>query len=103
MERLDAHLIPSKLEGVTFGQDAIVHVGGQTLIKHTLYVGNDNDYLTAVADPLAPACVAGSPCSRAMVPYPNQIFVFAFDDGDLPGYVPQQIKSRAVPQCGLGD
>ena len=55
---MSVHLIPSKVEGVTFGPDVIVHVAGQTLIKHTLYIGNDNDYLSAVADPLAPACVA---------------------------------------------
>jgi hypothetical protein len=47
---------------------------------------------------------AGDP-TRGMVPNPNQFYVFAFDDTDLPSYVPQQIKPRAqldhLPPLGL--
>src|SRR5262249_464820 len=39
--RIDAHLIPAKLEGVAFGQDVVIG----SVIKHTLYVANDNDFL----------------------------------------------------------
>jgi len=35
---IDARLIPSKIEGVTFGQDITMTVNGQTLIRHTIYV-----------------------------------------------------------------
>ena len=40
----------------------------------------------------------------ATVDNPNQFFVFAFDDEDLPGFVPQQIKAFS-PLCpdGPGD
>ncbi|WP_028311957.1 esterase-like activity of phytase family protein [Derxia gummosa] len=58
--------IPAKLEGMTFGQDVVI--GGK--VRHTLYVGNDNDFL------------ATAPGGRAN---PNQWFVFAFDDADLGG------------------
>jgi len=37
----------------------------------------------------------------ATVDNPNQIFVFAFDDADLPGFVPQQIKAFS-PLCPEG-
>lgn len=58
--------IPAKLEGMAFGEDVVV--GG--VVKHTLYIGNDNDFL------------ATTPGGRAN---PNQWFVFAFDDADLAG------------------
>jgi hypothetical protein len=64
--------VPAKIEGLAFGQDVVL--GGR--IKHTLYVANDNDY-TAVAGGLD---------------NPSAWFVFAFDDTDLPGFVPQQLK-----------
>ena len=69
-----ATAIPAKLEGVSFGPDVII--GG--LVKHTIWVANDNDFLT----PLPPAVGSGD--------NPNQFFVFAFDDHDLPSYEPQQ-------------
>jgi len=52
--------IPAKLEGIAFGND-IVDSG---VVKHTLYLVNDNDFVPAVAGP-------------------NRIFVFAFTDADL--------------------
>ena len=70
--------IPAKLEGFAFGPD--VEVDGAT--KHTLFIGNDNDFS---------ANVGGKP-------NPNQIFVFAFDDADLTststGYRAQEFVER---------
>lgn len=48
---IDSLFIPSKLEGMTFGQDAVI--GGAT--HHTLYIANDNDFLGEIADPTDPA------------------------------------------------
>lgn len=79
---IDRRLIPSKIEGIAFGPDVVV--GG--VMRHTLFVANDNDFLAEIADPLK---APGDP-TRGMVANPNQIYVFAFDDADLPGYVPQQ-------------
>ena len=64
-------------------------------------MANDNDFLTVIADPLAKACTNVNSCSRAMVPYPNQWYVFAFDNSDLPDYVPQQVKAQDSLECGL--
>ena len=65
--------IPAKLEGISFGQD--VTIGGER--KHTLYVANDNDFLPSVDG------------SAGALDNPNQFFVFAFDDNDLPFFEPQ--------------
>jgi hypothetical protein len=70
--------IPAKLEGVAFGPD--LTVGG--VAKHTIYLANDNDYLPVVTDLLHPL---GSD-------NPNQVFVFAIDTADLPGFVPQRFE-----------
>jgi hypothetical protein len=80
---IKSYLIPSKLEGVAFGQDVVMN--GVT--RHTLYVANDNDFLATIADPLKQP----DDPTRGMVPNPNQFYVFAFDDADLAGFVPQQI------------
>ncbi|MBI1752075.1 MAG: esterase-like activity of phytase family protein [Acidobacteria bacterium] len=69
--------IPAKLEGLAFGQD--VRVDG--VLKHTLFLASDNDYTAVVTDNLHPAGA----------PNPNQFFVFAFSDDDLPGFAPQRI------------
>ena len=53
-------MIPAKLEGIAFGMDIVD--GG--VVKHTLYMANDNDFIPAVAGP-------------------NKFFVFAFTDADL--------------------
>jgi len=98
---LDTHLIPSKIEGAAFGQDITMIVNGQVVTRHMLYIANDNDFLTMVADTLVKACSSGTACSRGMVPYPNQFYVFAFDDSDLPNYVPQLIKPQDSLECGL--
>jgi hypothetical protein len=71
--------VPAKLEGITFGQDVVI--GGQ--IKHTLYIANDNDYS---------AVVANSHHAGGTADNPNKLFVFAFDDDDLPDFVPQRFR-----------
>jgi hypothetical protein len=75
-----ADQIPAKLEGITLGPD--VKQGKTTL--HTLWVANDNDFLTEVPDD-----------NKVVVPNPNQYFVFGFTDADLAGskLVPQQFRS----------
>jgi hypothetical protein len=73
--------VPAKLEGLAFGQDVVIN--GAT--KHTLYVVNDNDFTATVKDK-----------SNDDTDNPNQFFVFAFDDTDLPGFVPQQIKAFSL-------
>ena len=74
--------IPAKLEGLAFGQDVVIN--GVT--KHTLYVSNDNDYVPVITD-------KGHPNS---IDNPNKFFVFAFDDNDLPGFVPQQMRQFSL-------
>lgn len=54
--------IPAKLEGMAFGDDVM----DQGVLKHTLYVGNDNDFVPGVAGP-------------------NNVYVFGFTDADLGG------------------
>jgi hypothetical protein len=71
--------IPAKLEGVAFGQD--IAIAGVT--KHTLYVTNDNDFTATVKDSNHPSGIDN----------PNKFFVFAVDSADLPGFVPQQVRS----------
>jgi hypothetical protein len=76
--------IPAKLEGVTFGPD--LDVGG--VMKHTLFIANDNDFLATVKGSIHPTGVDN----------PNQIFVFTFTQSDLPGFVPQQLEANE--HCG---
>jgi len=65
--------IPAKIEGIAFGQD--VFLNGEWL--HTLYIANDNDFLPGTAGP-------------------NQFYVYAFSDKDLPNYTAQRFG--AVPE-----
>ena len=60
--------IPAKLEGMAFGEDIVV----DGVVKHTLYLANDNDFL------------ATTPGGKSN---PNQWFVFAFTASDLGGSV----------------
>jgi len=71
--------IPSKLEGIAFGEDVVV--GGKTM--HTLYLSNDNDFLGS-------AIPNGG---TTAVPYGNQFYVFAFE-----GNLVQQGIAAAVPE-----
>ena len=67
--------IPAKLEGMAFGSD--IDIGGTSY--HTLYIGNDNDFLPSAGN--------------------NQWYVFAFTDADLAGSVFQnQSIVAAVPE-----
>lgn len=65
--------IPSKIEGLAFGQDVTV----DGVLTHTLWIANDNDFL--------PGTAGG-----------NNFYVFGFTDGDLPGFLAQQFA--AVPE-----
>jgi hypothetical protein len=76
----DPNDIPAKLEGVAFGPDVVVN-GAK---KHTLFVANDNDFLATVTDTNHPSGIDN----------PNQFFVFAFEAGDLPTYVPQRLTKH---------
>lgn len=70
--------IPAKLEGMAFGQD-IVDNG---VTKHTLYVANDNDFVSGVAGD-------------------NKFFVFSFTDADLAAKglgALQQQQIAAIPE-----
>lgn len=67
--------IPSKIEGISFGQDVVVN--GKT--QHTLWIANDNDFTPATSGQ-------------------NLFYVFGFTDSDLGGatYAPEQVA--AVPE-----
>jgi hypothetical protein len=71
--------IPAKVEGIAFGPDVTVN----GVLKHTLWVANDNDFLAAVPDK-----------NGVVVDNPNQFFVFAFGDADLPRFVPQRFRAE---------
>lgn len=74
---ITASNIPSKIEGMAFGADIMEN--GVTY--HTLYVGNDNDFITEAGD--------------------NKFFVFKFTDADLgttTGFVNQAFIA-AVPEA----
>jgi hypothetical protein len=78
--------VPAKIEGLAFGPD--VTVDGQ--VEHTLFVSNDNDFLSQV--PLA---------DGTLVDNPNQFFVFGFTEADLAKFgvdefVPQEVA--AIPE-----
>jgi hypothetical protein len=80
--------IPAKIEGLAFGQDVTLNGA----VKHTLYVANDNDFTSAVLDK-----------NNVTVDNPNQFFVFAFDDTDLPGFVAQRFTSHGDDDRRHGD
>jgi len=71
--------IPAKLEGLAFGQDVMLN----GVPMHTLYITNDNDFLAAVSDK-----------NDLIVDNPNQYFVFAFSDADLPGFLQQKFTGH---------
>lgn len=82
-----ADQVPAKLEGIAFGPDVVVN--GVT--EHTLYVSNDNDFLATTTDD-----------HGATVDNPNQFFVFAFTDADLPGLVEQEVQVIDGTECDEG-
>ncbi len=71
--------IPAKLGGLAFGPDVVI--AGQA--KHTLWMSNDNDFTPVVPN---------SHHASGFAENPNTFFVFAFDEVDLPGFVPQQFR-----------
>jgi hypothetical protein len=73
--------IPAKIEGMAFGQDVVINGG----IRHTLFIANDNDFLSSITDSNHPDGIDN----------PNQFFVFAFDDSELPGLVKQRIRVQS--------
>ena len=76
---IKAEDIPAKLEGLAFGPNVVIN----GVLKHTLFIANDNDFVgTIMPDTYHPAGIDN----------PNQFFVFAVDRTDLPDFVPQKIK-----------
>ncbi|HEY2860462.1 MAG TPA: esterase-like activity of phytase family protein [Terracidiphilus sp.] len=73
---IDSATIPAKIEGITFGPDIKQH----GITTHTLWVANDNDFLSTTTD-----------SKGNTIDNPNQFFVFGFTDADLGG-------SKLVPQ-----
>jgi len=73
--RITNALVPSKIEGVAFGQD--VTLDGASF--HTLWVANDNDFSLATSGT-------------------NQFFVFAVTDADLGAIFEPQAIAAAVPE-----
>ncbi len=76
---IDPKQIPAKLEGIAFGPDVttIDPATRRPVVKHTLFLANDNDFIGTMAPPVG------------VGDNPNQFFVFAFVDEDLPGFEPQ--------------
>ncbi len=60
--------VPAKIEGMAFGPDVTINGA----VQHTLFIANDNDFLTDVSGQ-------------------NTFYVVAFTDADLPGFVRQQV------------
>jgi len=76
---IDSQHIPSKIEGLAFGDDVMIN----GVVTHTLYVANDNDFLSTDPD--------------TGFDNPNQWFVFGLTDADLgTAFVQQSIA--AVPE-----
>ena len=69
--------IPSKIEGVAFGTDVVLN----GIVEHTLWIGNDNDFVPATSGP-------------------NLYYVVGFSDADLGGslFVPQAIAAVPEPE-----
>lgn len=69
--------IPSKLEGLAFGQDVVIN----GVIQHTLWVSNDNDFVSGVAGD-------------------NKFYVFAFASSEAPAFAAQELPPVPVPAAG---
>jgi hypothetical protein len=81
---ISADKIPAKIEGLAFGEDAMVN--GQ--LMHTLYVSTDNDFL------------ASAVASGVTIANPSMFYVFGFTDADLGGNTvlqAQQLNAVPVP------
>lgn len=75
---LTAAQIPAKIEGIAFGDDVMV----DGVVNHTLYIANDNDFLTSAGN--------------------NNFYVFGLTDADLravgASYTAQAFTANAVPE-----
>jgi hypothetical protein len=80
--------IPAKLESLAFGPD--IRVKG--VLKHTLFVANDNDFIGTVTDTNHPNGIDN----------PNRFFVFSVDTADLPDYVAQRLTGNDDRMCRGG-
>lgn len=78
-----AQNIPAKIEGMAFGDDVIYN--GINL--HTLWVTNDNDFLSTIIDTKHPLGFDNT----------NNFYMFGFSDEDLAGFI-QQAISTEVPE-----
>jgi hypothetical protein len=78
-----AQNIPAKIEGMTFGQDVVYN----NVNLHTLWISNDNDFLSTITDTKHPQGFNN----------PNNFYVFGFSDADLQNYVAQKISVK-VPE-----
>lgn len=80
-----AQNIPAKLEGMTFGEDIVYN----NQVLHTLWITNDNDFLSIITDSKHPQGFSNT----------NNFYLFGFTDQDLKNYVAQDIKPAAsVPE-----
>ena len=78
------NMIPAKIEGLAFGLDVINN--GQ--VWHTLYVANDNDFLSSTTP-------NGTTTS---IPYPNMFYVVGFKNSDLP--IAGTFQQQQIPLPG---
>jgi hypothetical protein len=78
---ISAGTIPAKIEGISFGAD--VKVGSKTV--HTLWIANDNDFLSTTTD-----------ANGKTIPNPNQFFVVGFTNAALGGsqFLPQKVQPQ---------
>ena len=90
---MDPAKIPAKLEGISFGPDVqgVDPITHQPMRLHTLWIGNDNDFLATLTPPVG------------IGDNPNQFFVFSFTDADLPSYVPQRLRTEDDDRDGDRD
>jgi hypothetical protein len=80
--------IPSKMEGIAFGPDMVI----DGVTKHTLMLGNDNDFLPTITDSKHPDGINN----------PNQFYVFAIDSSDLPDFVAQPVVANTLDKRDRG-
>jgi len=78
-----AQNIPAKIEGMAFGDDLMYN----GVNMHTLWVTNDNDFLSTIIDTKHPLGFDNT----------NNFYMFGFSDADLAGFI-QQSFTTEVPE-----